>query len=109
LAGVHNNLRSQTQLRLDEGFLGFDTQYERAYTINSNTKIGVGLVAGYDKAIASSITTSADKGDFTRGAANSLGVNFNTPQPILVVVKKNATVLKRLYTWINSQNRERQR
>ncbi len=109
LAGVHNNLRSQTQLRLDEGFLGFDTQYERAYTINSNTKIGVGLVAGYDKAIASSITTSADKGDFTRGAANSLGVNFNTPQPILVVVKKNATVLKRLYTWINSQTIENDR
>lgn len=106
LAGIHNNLRSQTQLRLDEGFLGFDTQYERAYTINSNTKIGVGLVAGYDKAIASSITTSADKGDFTRGAANSLGVNFNTPQPILVVVKKNAAVLKRLHTWLNSQTIE---
>ncbi len=26
LAGIHNSLRSQTQLRLDEGFLGFDTQ-----------------------------------------------------------------------------------
>ena len=31
LAGIHNNLRSQTQLRLDEGFLGFDTQHERAF------------------------------------------------------------------------------
>ena len=27
LAGLHNSLRSQTQLRLDEGFLGFDTQH----------------------------------------------------------------------------------
>ena len=26
LAGVHDSLRSQTQLRLDEGFLGYDTQ-----------------------------------------------------------------------------------
>ena len=26
LAGLHNSLRSQTQVRLDEGFLGFDTQ-----------------------------------------------------------------------------------
>ncbi len=25
LAGMHNNLRSQTQMRLDEGFLGFET------------------------------------------------------------------------------------
>lgn len=103
LAGIHNNLRSQTQLRLDEGFLGFDTQYERAYTMNSNTKLGVGLVPGYNNAIASSITTSADQGDFSRGAANSLGVNFNTPQPILVVVKKNSSVLKRLFAWLNSQ------
>ncbi len=27
LAGMQNSLRSQTQLRLDEGFLGFDSQY----------------------------------------------------------------------------------
>lgn len=32
LAGTYNNLRSQTQLRLDEGFLGFDTQFERVRT-----------------------------------------------------------------------------
>lgn len=32
LAGIHNNLRSQTQNRIDEGFLGFDTQYERTHT-----------------------------------------------------------------------------
>ena len=28
LAGIHNNLRSQTQQRLDEGFLGFSNVYE---------------------------------------------------------------------------------
>ena len=41
LAGIHNNLRSQTQLRIDEGFLGFDTQHQRAFK-NSNKWIGVG-------------------------------------------------------------------
>ena len=46
MAGIHNNLRSQTQNRIDEGFLGFDTQYERAYTMNKTTKIGVGLIPG---------------------------------------------------------------
>jgi hypothetical protein len=25
LAGLHNNLRSQTQIRLEEGFLGYET------------------------------------------------------------------------------------
>lgn len=104
LAGIHNNLRSQTQLRLDEGFLGFDTMYERAYTMNQSTKIGVGKIPGFTEAIANSVTTSDEKGDFTKRAAETLGVNFNTPQPILVVVKKNSSVLKRLFTWLNSQD-----
>jgi hypothetical protein len=103
LAGIHNNLRSQTQNRIDEGFLGFDTQYERAYTMNKTTKIGVGLIPGFENAIANSYTTSLEKGDFTSRATNTAGFNFNAPQPILLVVKKNASVLKRLYNWLQTQ------
>lgn len=103
LAGIHNNLRSQTQTRIDESFLGFDTQYERAYTINNTTKIGVGLIPGFEKAIANSYTTSKENGDFTKSAANTAGFNFNTTDPIILVVKKNTTVLKRLYTWLHTQ------
>ncbi len=101
LAGIHNNLRSQTQLRLDEGFLGFDTQFERANT-QETTKIGVGLIPGFDEAIANSYTTNAEKGDFTSLSANTAGFNFNAPQPALLVVKKNSSVLKRLNTWLNT-------
>lgn len=101
LAGIHNNLRSQTQLRLDEGFLGFDTQFERAST-KETTKIGVGLIPGFDDAIANSYTTNAEKGDFTSRSANTAGFNFNAPQPALLVVKKNSSVLKRLNTWLNT-------
>lgn len=104
LAGIHNNLRSQTQNRLDEGFLGFDTQYERAYTMNKTTKIGVGLIPGFENAIANSYTTSLDIGDFTNGGANTAGFNFNAPQPILLVVKKNASVLKRLFNWLHAHS-----
>lgn len=99
LAGIHNNLRSQTQLRLDEGFLGFDTQFERAST-KETTKIGVGLIPGFDDAIANSYTTNAERGDFTSRSANTAGFNFNAPQPALLVVKKNSSVLKRLNTWL---------
>ena len=106
LAGIHNNLRSQTQNRIDEGFLGFDTQYERAYTMNKTTKIGVGLIPGFENAIANSYTTSLEKGDFTSRATNTAGFNFNAPQPILLVVKKNASVLKRLYSWLQTQSTE---
>lgn len=103
LAGTYNNLRSQTQLRLDEGFLGFDTQFERACT-KETTKIGVGLIPGFEDAIANSYTTNSEKGDFTSRSANTAGFNFNAPQPALLVVKKNSTVLKRLDSWLNTHS-----
>ncbi len=106
LAGIHNNLRSQTQLRIDEGFLGFDTMFERAYNKNKSTKIGVGLIPEYDDAIANSYTTSAEKGDFTSRAANTAGFNFNAPQPAILVIKKNSSVLKRLITWLKAHAEE---
>lgn len=104
LAGIHNNLRSQTQNRIDEGFLGFDTQNTRAYDMNRTIRIGVGLIPGFDKAIANSYTTSTEHGDFTSRAANTAGFNFNNPQPIILVIKKNASVLKRLFSWLQTQS-----
>lgn len=99
LAGIHNNLRSQTQQRIDESFLGFDTQFQRA----SNTSLknmGVGFPT--NKLVAHSITSSKESGDFSAGAADSLGLNFNTNEPIVAVVKKNARVLDRLLVWLRS-------
>ena len=95
LAGTLNNLRSQTQLRLDEGFLGFDTQHQRAFDRN-NHWIGVGKID--QNSIAHSLTSSLS--DFTTAAANG-GVNFNTNDPIIVVVKKNAGILNRLSQWLS--------
>ena len=103
LAGIHNNLRSQTQLRLDEGFLGFDTQHQRAFDQNG-IKIGVGRIS--QSGIAHSLTSSLDNGDFTLGAASSLGINFNTNEPIVAVVKKNSKVLERLLRWLTAQSVE---
>lgn len=97
-AGIHNNLRSQTQLRIDEGFLGFDTQHERAFREN-NTWIGVGRFN--QNAIAHSLTTSIS--DFNTAAANSSGINFAMKDPLVLVVKKNATILNRLLQWLNSK------
>lgn len=103
LAGIHNNLRSQTQLRLDEGFLGFDTQHTRAFAQN-NIKIGVGKINPLS--IAHSLTSSLDKGDFTSTSANAAGFNFDTNEPIVAVVKKNPHVLRRLYQWLAAQSVE---
>ncbi len=101
LAGIHNNLRSQTQLRIDEGFLGFDTQHERAFR-EHNTWIGVGRFN--QNAIAHSLTTSIS--DFNTAAANSSGINFGMRDPLVLVVKKNATILNRLLQWLSSKGVE---
>lgn len=98
LAGMHDNLRSQTQLRIDEGFLGFDTQHLRALD-TSKAKMGVGNIKDV---IAHSLTSSEQKGDFSKGVANSLGINFRTNEPIIAVVKKNSSILKRLHDWLSS-------
>jgi hypothetical protein len=100
LAGIHNNLRSQTQLRIDESFLGFDTQHDRAFNQN-NYHIGVGKSGS--PVVAHSLTSSLGKGDFTQGAANSSGINFATNEPIVAVIKKNPHVLRRIHRWLASK------
>ncbi|AUD02430.1 Z1 domain-containing protein [Spirosoma pollinicola] len=101
LAGVHNNLRAQTQLRLDEGFLGFDTQSERDY-YKATHEFGVSQIR--KGLVVHSITSSHDLGDFTPKAFATSGItNFDTREPILLVVKKNPSVLKSLLTWLRSK------
>lgn len=96
LAGIHNNLRSQTQLRLDEGFLGFDTQFQRAFNTGQHT-IGVGV--GKNALPVHSVTSSSDNGDFSARTTQT----FNTNEPIIAVVKKNTKVLEKLFQWLSTQ------
>lgn len=101
LAGIHKSLRSQTQLRFDEGFLGFDTQRNLAYN-TQNLRIGVGKIPTMESLIAHSLTSSADNGDFNRKIANQVGVRPGGNDPILLVVKKNKSILDNLLTWVQS-------
>lgn len=100
LAGVHNSLRSQTQLRLDEGFLGFDTQLSRAFT-QRNRQMGAGRIPSEKRLIAHSLTSSADNGDFTSNIASQIGVQLGG-DPVLLVVKKNGSVLNNLLKYVQS-------
>jgi hypothetical protein len=97
LAGMHNNLRSQTQIRLDEGFLGYAT--------NANPEIidfiGVGAGGCGANIKPNCATNRSEGGDFNTKVANHLAI---TPEqrPWLFVVKKNKTVLTRLLHWIRN-------
>lgn len=94
LAGIHNSLRSQTQLRLDQDVIGYDSQKARVGD-EMPPGIGVGLISRTP--IVHSLTDSTESGDFGRLRAN---INF-TPggDPVVLVVKKNATVLQHVIRW----------
>ena len=97
LAGLHNNLRSQTQIRLEEGFLGYETSAD-----NDVVKfIGVGEKQRDIEIKANCATNRTENGDFSTRVANHLAI---TPEerPWLFVVKKNKTVLNRLLRWIKN-------
>jgi len=105
LAGMHDSLRSQTQIRIDEGFLGFNTQRSLHYT--HTNKIGVGLFnptneitdISFDLPV-NSLTSSHLNGDFSRKVAQSAGLHLRSSNPIIAVVKKNGSILKNLISWL---------
>lgn len=99
LAGIQNSLRSQTQLRLDEGFLGRDSQVNRAFDRGQNSLRGAGKILTEKLLIAHSATSSAEKGDFNQRVANQNGTIPGGADPVLLVVKKNKSVLTNLLKW----------
>jgi DNA-directed RNA polymerase subunit L len=93
IAGVHNNLRMQTQARVNSGFIGFDTveKQERG-------------VSKYNNEFRPFSFTSTEY-DFKRDIATSL--NFNPKDsnvPVILVIKKNPHTLKNLLDWLETNN-----
>ena len=97
IAGIHNALRSQTQVRMDEGYIGRNSsdfiQRQR------NVKIGVGNYA-VDTEIYS-YTSSDDRGDFNRTIATRINVPIGGKSPTVLVIKKNKSILENLILWLN--------
>jgi hypothetical protein len=99
LSGIHNSLRSQTQIRLDEGFLGFMSEPRASGQHQTFKRAGVGLIDGSIHANAG--TNRTERGDFSTQVANQFGIHPGG-LPLIFVVKKNATVLRNLLGWIQS-------
>ncbi|UZD48707.1 Z1 domain-containing protein [Peribacillus frigoritolerans] len=88
LAGMHNDLRSQTQMRLDEEVLGYENSVKHTNKNKAN-RIGVGTLIGHEFFEVDSPTDRSENGDFQSKRA----LTFNKQ---IMVVKKNARVLEKL-------------
>ena len=100
LTGTTNSLRAQTQLRFDEGFLGWDTRLNLALDTR-NKRVGVGTLTGEPLLRAIPSTNAEERGDFNLRIANQFNVRLGG-DPVIMVVKKNASVLRNLTRWARS-------
>jgi hypothetical protein len=94
IAGGINNLRNQTQERLNESFVGQD----------KGVQVGAGIGNAKRERLPISLTTT--ERDFNKQDAdrNSQGLNFdNINVPILLVIKKNTRTLSNVSSWLEKQ------
>jgi len=105
LAGIHNELRQQTQIRIDKEITGFNNlnlddefvqwdgfeQIDRFYPLTS---------AGY--------LDGQESGEFSGIGVNNFSDVFIEGKPVLAIIKKNVKVMERLIKWIaNSSEKDR--
>jgi len=97
IAGIHNNLRKQTQERIDAAFIGRSSDPE------NRCSIGVGLDPGYPHPA----TLTNINEDFNKNTAAKSGWKINDfSKPIILIIKKNVTTLTALHNWLKALNAE---
>ena len=97
LTGTLENLRRQTQERLDEGFVGLDSSGRTHNNSREPPHRRVGII---DSSKFAGVFTSRLR-DFNKTLLESLGFRldgFNIP--VLVVIKKHKSILQNLEKWL---------
>lgn len=100
LTGIQENLRVQTQERIEEGFIGSNS--EATGVDAEQARIGVGLLDPSRRPMALTSRSS----DFNQASARLPVALQAAAEPIILVMKKNAKLLHNLIEWLrrNSQD-----
>ena len=99
IAGIHNNLRAQTQQRIDEGFVGRDSA--RLLSGQSDRLVGVGRFDCERRPV----TFTNTHRDFNKSIATSVGIALqNLIEPAIFVIKKNTHSLRNLIEWLREHS-----
>lgn len=102
IAGIHNNLRNQTQERIDEGFIGRDTGRLAMQGRKKGSKaIGVGLFD--DRRTPVSLTNTLTDFRKTTATGNTSEID-SYKVPVVLVIKKNHSTLKNLLDWLQENS-----
>ena len=104
LAGIQENLRKQTQERLDAECTGRKSEYYLDPKVEQGIKnqpVGVGRY-GVDKKIVAFTSVTKDFNSVIL-RNNNLGIE-NVNCPVILVVKKNKKILNNLIKWLSDNN-----
>jgi hypothetical protein len=101
LTGMIEDLRAQTQDRMDEGFVGRDSR-QVLKGEGSNTRIG----AGRFRDCTPNVLTSSESDFLTANGRALRGIPLeNISEPVLLVMKKNKTALQNLISFLKTQTK----
>lgn len=97
LAGIQEDLRAQTQERVEEGFVGSNSDKEAKDPI-----VGVGRL-GLDRR---PLTLTSRSDDFRVIHARLTMPIQSLKEPLVLVMKKNSKVLANLVEWLKTKNKD---
>lgn len=102
LTGTTENLRRQTQERLEKEFVGTPSKVTGDLKMQINwNPIGVGEGSSGKR---SPICFTSTQYDFQSAGANQVTQKLNDEDTYLFVLKKNKTVLNNLFDWLSKNN-----
>lgn len=102
IAGIHNNLRNQTQERIDEGLIGFDSGKQWGRTVGGRKYVvGAGEFGPSRRPV--SLTTRIHDFNKTRADSDSSEIG-DYVEPVVLVIKKNHRTLANLLDWLRDNS-----
>lgn len=101
LTGTLEKLRKQTQMRVDEGFVGRNSK--DAKNNNATSPIGVGNPI-YGKEVTNVSPFTTTENDFNTKEALTISSQNGV---VVFVIKKNKSILEKLYGWLQRHNLEK--
>lgn len=102
IAGIHNNLRNQTQARIDEGFIGRDTG-KSSSTTKSGAKHVIGV--GHFNPDNTPVSLTNTLRDFNKTTATTNTSEIESYKvPVVLVIKKQSNTLRNLLQWLKDNS-----
>lgn len=102
VAGIHNNLRDQTQIRIDEGFIGRDTG-KSSDKKKGNAKHVIGV--GHFDSNRTPVCLTNKSRDFNKPTASTNTSEIDSYRvPVVLVIKKNHRTLENLLEWLKDNS-----